>query len=69
MRELTSKEVREDFSTAVNEVAFGSQRVVVTRRGRRLAAMVPLADLEQLEAADARRANVCAPAIAGPESR
>jgi antitoxin (DNA-binding transcriptional repressor) of toxin-antitoxin stability system len=52
MRELSTKEVREGFSDTVNQVAFGSERLVLTRRGKKIAAVVPLADLEVLESGD-----------------
>lgn len=49
MKEISTREAREDLSDTLNQVAFGGQRVVLSRRGRRIAAVVPLADLEQLE--------------------
>lgn len=49
MSERRISEVRESFSTTVNRVAFGGERVVLTRHGRRVAAVVPIADLELLE--------------------
>jgi prevent-host-death family protein len=58
MSELTTKQARDDFSAAVNRVAFGGERIVLTRRGKPLAVVVPLADLAQLEATSA---NVSTP--------
>jgi prevent-host-death family protein len=49
MSEITTKEARDLFGEAVNRVAFGRERIVLTRRGKKLAALVPIADLEQLE--------------------
>jgi prevent-host-death family protein len=46
---MTAKEARERFSDLVNRTAFGKERVVVTRNKRRVAAMVPVEDLELLE--------------------
>jgi prevent-host-death family protein len=46
---MTAKEAREKFSDLVNRTAFAKERVVVTRNKRRVAAMVPVEDLELLE--------------------
>jgi prevent-host-death family protein len=48
--EARISEARESFSTTVNRVAYGGERVVLTRHGKRVAAVVPLDDLELLEA-------------------
>ncbi len=40
--------VRANFTEALNRVAYGGERIVVGRRGKDLAALVPLADLELL---------------------
>jgi prevent-host-death family protein len=49
MRERRMTEARESFSTTINRVAEG-ERVVLTRHGRRVAAVVPVEDLDLLEA-------------------
>jgi prevent-host-death family protein len=50
MSELSSREVREEFSETLNRVAYGHERIIITRRGRPLAVLVPVAvDQEQLE--------------------
>lgn len=49
MREITTRQVRETFADELNKVAFGGERLLIVRRGRKLAALVPLADLELLE--------------------
>jgi prevent-host-death family protein len=49
MSERRISEARESFSTTVNLVAFGGERVVLTRHGRRVAAVVPIEDLDLLE--------------------
>jgi prevent-host-death family protein len=49
MSERRISEAREAFSTTVNRVAFGGERVVLTRHGKRVAAVVPIEDLELLE--------------------
>jgi prevent-host-death family protein len=47
---LTTVEARERFSEVVNRAAFGKERILLTRRGKPLAVMMPVADLEYLEA-------------------
>jgi prevent-host-death family protein len=43
---------RAEFADMVNRVVYGGERVVVTRHGKPLVALVPAADLERLEQAD-----------------
>jgi prevent-host-death family protein len=47
---LTTGEARERFAELVNRAAFGKERILLTRRGKPLAVVVPVADLEHLEA-------------------
>ena len=44
--EITISEARKRLSDLINEVAFGKKRFVLSRRGKRLAALVPLDDEE-----------------------
>ena len=70
MSERRISEARETFSTTVNWVAFGNERVVLTRHGRRVAAVVPIEDLELLEALeDARDLDEVRAALADPANR
>ena len=39
---------RNKFSTLINRVAFGRERILLTRRERKIAAIVPIRDLERL---------------------
>jgi prevent-host-death family protein len=48
MRQYTTGEARDHFSEVINEAAYGSKRVVLTRHGKTVAAVVPMADLELL---------------------
>jgi prevent-host-death family protein len=52
--ELAVAEVRKNFSDAVNRVAYGKERVVLKRRGKGIAALVPIEDLEAIEALEDR---------------
>lgn len=45
---------REAFADAINRAAFGSERVLLRRRGRAVAAVVPIHDLRLLEALEDR---------------
>ncbi len=50
MVELSTTAAREDFSEVINRAAYGKERVVLTRRGKKLVAVIPVEDLEKLEA-------------------
>lgn len=50
MPEIPITEAREDLAALVNRVAYGGERIRLTRRGRGLAAVVAIEDLELLEA-------------------
>lgn len=63
-------EARGDFSDTINRVAYRGERVVLTRHGRRVAAVVPVEDLELLERIeDARDLDAVREALADPENR
>jgi prevent-host-death family protein len=47
---VTTREARENFSDVINRAAYGKERVVLTRRGKPLVAVVPIDDVEILEA-------------------
>jgi prevent-host-death family protein len=46
---ISAAKAREKFSDLVSRVAYAKERHVVTRRGKAVAAMVPIEDLELLE--------------------
>lgn len=70
MSERRISEARESFSTTVNRVAFGGERVVLTRHGRRVAAVVPIGDLELLESLeDARDLDEVRATLSEPGNR
>ena len=54
MTRLPSGKVRQDFSETVNRVAYGRERIILHRRGRDVAALIPVEDLALLEAAEDR---------------
>src|SRR5688500_14242986 len=49
MGHLPSSKAREGFADTINRVAFGKERVVLRRRGKEVAAVVPIDDLRLLE--------------------
>jgi prevent-host-death family protein len=49
MESMTTAEARKQLAELVNRVAYGKERVVLTRHGREVAALVPLEDLKLLE--------------------
>lgn len=49
MIKMTTVEARDNFSELLNQAAYGHQRVLLTRRGKPLVAVIPLDDLSKLE--------------------
>ncbi len=54
MLEIPITDARDDLAAVVNRVAFGHERILLTRRGRKLAAIIPAEELALLEAPAAR---------------
>ena len=48
-RKVSAAEAKAKLSALVAEVAFGGQHIVIERRGKPLAAMVSISELEYLE--------------------
>ena len=46
---VTTAEARDHFSEVLNRSAYGKERIVLTRRGKNLVAVVPLEDLSIIE--------------------
>ena len=49
MREIPISNIREDFADTVRRVEYQSERIMLTRHGKPVAALVSVADLELLE--------------------
>ena len=45
---------RNEFSTVLNRAAFGKERVILARRGKAIAAVVPIEDVKLLRALEDR---------------
>ncbi|MFD7920852.1 type II toxin-antitoxin system Phd/YefM family antitoxin [Streptomyces sp. NPDC059740] len=54
--EIPVTQARAELADLINRVVYGGERVVVTRHGKPLVALVTAADLERLEAASAQEA-------------
>jgi prevent-host-death family protein len=70
--EVPIRDARKEFADVLNRVAYRQERVVLTRRGKALAAVVPMEDVELLERLEdqadleAIRAALADPANAEP---
>ncbi|MGO9011676.1 MAG: type II toxin-antitoxin system Phd/YefM family antitoxin [Bryobacteraceae bacterium] len=54
MPAVSTVEARNDFSTVLNRAAFGKERVILARRGKAIAAIVPIEDVRLLRALEDR---------------
>ncbi|MCH9644470.1 MAG: type II toxin-antitoxin system Phd/YefM family antitoxin [Gammaproteobacteria bacterium] len=48
MIKMTTVQARENFAELINQAAYGNNRVVLTRRGKALAAVISIQDLQDL---------------------
>ncbi|WP_238010259.1 type II toxin-antitoxin system Phd/YefM family antitoxin [Dactylosporangium sp. AC04546] len=53
--EIPVTQARAEFAELVNRVVYGGERIVVTRHGKPIVALVPAADLDRLEDAEQDR--------------
>ena len=51
---ISTGKAREQLSTVINKAAFGKERIVLTRRGKEIAAVVPIEDVKLLEELEER---------------
>jgi prevent-host-death family protein len=49
MAKVPTVKARDEFSEVINRAAYGKERVVLTRRGKELAAVVPIEDVRFLQ--------------------
>ncbi len=49
MSNISTKEAREQLSTIISRAAFTKERVILTRHGKAVAAIVPIEDVQLLE--------------------
>lgn len=55
MDRISASDLRRDASEVISQVAYRGERVIVRRRGRDVAALVPMEDLQRIEALDDER--------------
>jgi prevent-host-death family protein len=48
-KKMSSAEAKAKLSALISEVAFGQQHIIIERRGKPIAAMVSISELETLE--------------------
>ena len=56
MKKIEATQARQEFSETVNRVAYGGDRIVVKRRGKALAAIVPIADIDLIKECEEQKA-------------
>jgi len=49
LKSLNTSDAREQLAEVLNRVAYAKDRVRITRRGKEIAAVVPIEDLELIE--------------------
>ena len=54
MHTMNSSEARQHFPELISEAVYAKIRTIVTRRGRKVAAIVPIEDLEIIQALEDR---------------
>ena len=54
MEKVSAAKARENFADIIGQVSYAKERITVTRRGKAVAAVVPIEDLKLLEALEDR---------------
>jgi prevent-host-death family protein len=54
-KEIPASEVRGQISEVISRVAYGGERVVISRNGKAQVAVVPITDLDRLKQMDEQR--------------
>ena len=62
MKRINASAVREDFAEILNQVAYAGERIILHRRGKNVAAIVSIADLQLLQDLEDRLDNAAADA-------
>lgn len=61
--EISASEVRGQISEVISRVAFGGERLVISRNGNVRVAIVPIADLDRLKELDREQATKAVAAL------
>ncbi|MBT2440190.1 type II toxin-antitoxin system prevent-host-death family antitoxin [Streptomyces sp. ISL-36] len=67
--EIPVTQARAELADLINRVVYGDERVVVTRHGKPLVALVSAADLERLEAEELRERQAAEERVISSVSR
>jgi prevent-host-death family protein len=67
--EIPASEFRGQISQVISRVAFGGERIVISRNGNEKVAVVPMADLERLVEYDRQRAAEATAALQRESAR
>ena len=54
MAQVSTADARARFSEVINRAAFGKERLILTRQGKQIVAVVPIEDVKLLEALEDR---------------
>lgn len=54
MAKYTAVEARKEFAEIVNRTVYAKERIVITRKGKDVVAIIPIEDMELLEAIEDR---------------
>jgi len=49
MKKISTVKARSQFSDVINRAAYGKETIILTRRGKEVAAVIPLEDLKVIE--------------------
>lgn len=52
---ISTAEAKEEFSELINRVSHYNEHIVLTRRGKEVAALIPIDDLQLLQAAKSKQ--------------
>jgi prevent-host-death family protein len=55
MKKIDTSQARQAFSDTLSQVAFGGDRIVLSRHGKDVAALIPMMDLELLQDCEEER--------------
>jgi prevent-host-death family protein len=57
MNKIGAREARLNFADVLNQTAFGKNRIILTKNGKDVAALVPIEDLQAIEEMEDRIDN------------
>jgi prevent-host-death family protein len=64
MKKIDATEARQEFSDTLNQVAYGHDRIVLSRHGKEVAVLVPVSDLDLIERCEEQERQAARPRAA-----